>query len=124
MGRWGGDVLPSIGLRHARKAGITLVINGITPTGRRRLREVGGRIEYHQSRRLPLGAMPSLTIIESSVVGLIPRISAAPSFPRTRQPVISSMLRRCSRSVSLRSRLVAASSDDTLGGLMKSLGPP
>src|SRR5271156_4718512 len=99
------------------KGWINLVGNGPTPTGRRRLREVGGGSEDNQSERLPLGMMPSLTIIESSVVGLRPRISAAPSFPRTRHPVISSTLRKCSRSVSLRSRLTAASLDDTLGGL-------
>ena len=35
-----------------------------------------------------------------SVVGLSPRTSAAPSLPRTRQPVISRMLRTCLRSTS------------------------
>jgi hypothetical protein len=34
-----------------------------TPTGRRRLREVGGRIEDRQSLRLPFGVMPGLTIM-------------------------------------------------------------
>lgn len=38
--------------------------------------------------------MRSLTIIDSSVVGFRPRISAAPAFPRIRHPVISSTLTR------------------------------
>src|ERR1019366_8089295 len=55
------------------------------------------------------GAIPSLTIMESSVVGFRLRISAAPFFPRTRHPVISSTSRTCPRSASMRSRLEAAS---------------
>src|SRR5271169_4694720 len=68
-------------------------------------------------------AMPSLTILASSVVGLSPRISAAPPFPRTRQRVIFKTLNTCSRSASLSWRLGSASLGETFGKLMNSLEP-
>jgi hypothetical protein len=99
-----------------------LLVRDPTPRGRRRLREVGGRIDDDQSQRSPFGVTPGRTTIESSVVGLTPSISAAPSFPRTCYPVISSTLRRRSRSVALSSRPATASFDDRPSGLMKSVG--
>lgn len=71
------------------------------------LRRFGGDSERSEFRgaypilSLGLRLRPSLAIMESSVVGFRPRISAAPSFPRTRHPVCSSTFRTCSRSASV-----------------------
>ena len=81
------------------------------PRGRRRLRKVGRNSDastgdaeskdnpMHEPYNQPVSPiafrlMRSLTIIDSSVVGFRPRISAAPAFPRIRHPVISSTLTR------------------------------
>src|SRR5271169_6040467 len=55
--------------------------------------------------------------------GLISRISAAPSLPRTRHRLISSTLRRCSRTMTLSSRLGVASGVAAYGGLIYSVLP-
>src|SRR5271167_817289 len=66
--------------------------NQAVPTGRRDLRVVGGKGGRQPASPIDLRVMPSLTIMDSKVVGFRPRISAAPPFPRIRQPVMSSTL--------------------------------
>ena len=117
VGGAGGAVMASAGEEHLKLAAETRLqfqLSAAINSGRNRHTATGYAAFGRQ--------IPSLAIRVSSVVGLSPSRSAAPLFPRMRQPALSSTVRMCAFSTSTSFALCATEVTEVVGITIVSRG--